>query len=283
MLEEVAATSSENEPPDQIFSPLSWQLDETSVGDDNFIGLIILSANHRAGSTLLQRICNARPETLIWGEHNAMLTHFESIYSSISRFMATGISDDERKQFFEQGENPNLWIANMCPDIECAQRAIVESVRAFLRVYYSPYREGHDIIGFKEVQYNRGELELLRKCYPESDILMLVRNPLDTRRSTPADWYPSLQLWMEMWNDRVACFKEYDSADSRCHLIKYEDLISKEKNAIEIVLDTAKITREQFDMVVGNKLGGSRGEICPDVEGAIREVCREMMAAMGYN
>jgi len=66
------------------YSPLSWNLDEISTDADGLLQLVILSANHRAGSTLLQRICNARQGTLIWGEHGGVLRHYAEVFSGVA-------------------------------------------------------------------------------------------------------------------------------------------------------------------------------------------------------
>lgn len=262
------------------YSPLSWRIGEESTADSRFISLIILAANHRAGSTLLQRICNSRKKTLIWGEHNALLRHFASIYADAARFSTA--SGGERERFFAQGENPNLWIANMCPELEYAQRAVVASARAFLRAFYSQYLENHDIIGFKEVQYGRSELELLRKCYPEANVLLLVRNPLNTWKSTPPSWYPSLDYWIEKWNGRVNCFRNFAAGDPNCHLLRYEDLIRRDGKTMEIVGETAKISRKQIKMVLAKKIGGKRGKLEKADKKAIGDRCRAEMEALRY-
>jgi hypothetical protein len=49
------------------FAPLSWPLREEPRHDTRCINLVILSPVHRSGSTLLQRICNARKGTLVEG------------------------------------------------------------------------------------------------------------------------------------------------------------------------------------------------------------------------
>lgn len=262
------------------FSPLSWQFSEELTADSRFIGLVILSANHRAGSTLLQRICNAREKTLIWGEHNALLRHFADIYDDADRL--AGIGGEEREIFFKKGKNPNLWIGSMSPELEYAQRAIVESARRFLCAYYNHHESNHDLIGFKEVQYGRGELELLRRCYPAANIFLLIRNPINTWNSTPLSWYPSLDDWIEKWVSRVRCFRRVAAGDPHCHLIRYEDLVRQDEQTMEIICETAKISRKQLKMVLAKKIGKTKGAI--DVSGheVIRERCRDEMEAMGY-
>jgi len=266
---------------DKYFSPLGWTLPPAAECESLELGLIIFSANHRAGSTLLQRICNARKGTLIWGEHGGLLLHFTDIYLSAAAFCSVGAK--EREAYFSAGEDPNLWIANMCPELSRAQLAVVESVRALFAAFYGQHRATHDLIGFKEVAYGRGELELLRACYPQARFLLLIRNPLDTWRSTPRDWYSSLDYWIESWNSRVRDFRAFAARDARSHLIRYEDLIRREPAVEAVLAEAAQVSGEMYADVLSHKIGSTRRATQPEaVEQKIREQCREAMEALGY-
>lgn len=268
---------------DMIYSPLAWPLDHENDGpsaDAKFINLIILSATQRAGSTLLQRICNTRRGTLIWGEHGGMLAHFCDIYWCAAYFSSVG--GLERDAYFQQGENPNVWIASMSPELSYARRAIIHSARALLNTYYSQYREGRDILGFKEVAYGRSELELLRRCYPEAHILCLVRHPFHTWRSTPRSWCPSLDRWTTKWNEVVKCFRDFTESDGRSHLIRYEDLIRQEAGVMDSLAKAAKVTPEQVASVLAHKIGSNNAELGEADRMAILSHCSEQMNALGY-
>ena len=82
----------------------------------------------------MQRICNARKKTLIWGEHGAVLQYFREIYASAGYFAVAGTQ--ERDDYFRQAENPNLWIASMSPDLEHVRRAMVTAVRSLMASMY---------------------------------------------------------------------------------------------------------------------------------------------------
>jgi hypothetical protein len=260
---------------------LNWRLEDGASPEPHPLNLIILSANHRTGSTLLQRICNARKGTLIWGEQGSLLTHFVNIYNSVVRTSLFG--RQEREDYFSQGENPNLWIANMCPEIEYAQSGLIRSIRTFYGAFFAAYRNTHDILGFKEVQYGREELELLCVCYPKAQFLLLIRNPLDTWRSTPREWYPSLDYWIDKWIEKVQCFMEFNQKRSNCHLLRYEDLLLKKRTTISILHKVAKISHEQFSSVLKHKTGSSRKEISESDREAILERCCDTMKAVGYD
>ncbi len=266
---------------DGTYEPFRWRLRKESPPDAPALNLFILSANHRAGSTLLQRICNARKGTLIWGEHGGVLKYFSDIYATAGYFALAGTQ--ERDQYFRQDENPNLWVASMSPELEYVQRAILSSARQFLATLYAQYHEGHDILGFKEVQYDYGEMQLLRRCYPQAHVLLLIRNPLNTWRSTPRDWwYVSLEEWTAKWNQIARCFRDAAKMDAHCHLIRYEDLIRQDEKTMAILAEVAKVSRQQVSAVLAHKIGSVNAGLSESEQDAILERCREPMETFGY-
>ena len=266
-------------PGNLAYHPTSWRLSD-GLADAEFLDLLILSPVHRTGSTLLQRICNSRKETLIWGEHGGVLMQFASIFVNAACFSMAG--EAERKQYFSQGENPNLWIANMCPELEYVQQAVVNSARTLMNTLYGPYRKNHDILGFKEVQYRRDELELLRRCYPKAQFLLLLRNPLDAWKSTGGDWYPSLEDWTAKYNSGVLGYHAFAKDDANSHLLRYEDLIGQESKAMAVLTDVACVSREQISMVLAHKIGSNPRSLSDSDRDAILATCRESMELLGY-
>jgi hypothetical protein len=268
--------------PGDPYLPLHWHLHEKDAADSRFLGLFILSAGQRAGSTLLQRICNARKGTLIWGEHGGFLSHFTDIYANASYFALSGAG--ERNLFFGRGEDPNLWTASMSPDLDYVQLAMVDGVRALLNSLYGQYREQHDLLGFKEVRYGTDEAELLLKCYPASKFLLLVRNPFNCWKSMLPEWGWTVDRWASEWDGFVRSFRSLAAAHERCHLIRYEDIIQQETHALETIEDVARVSRRQVLQVLANKLGSSGARQC--ITDADRDVilrhCRKSMQALGY-
>jgi hypothetical protein len=263
------------------YFPKSWQIGEAPPDESRFLNLIILSLLHRSGSTLLQRICNARKKTLIWGEHCAVLKQFADIYKSVGGFSIT--QSAEREEYFARGEDPNLWIANMCPDVDHVRMAIVNSARTLLNTLYRQHRESHDIVGFKEVQYGRAEAELLRQCYPETKILFLVRHPFNMWNSTPRDWYPSFEAWADAWNTTARDFIMLARTEPNCLLIRYEDLVRKEPKTLEVLTEVAQVTDQEIANVLGHKIGSGRVGISDTERRTILKRCREPMELLGYS
>jgi hypothetical protein len=263
------------------YRPERWPLPEHLPSEAELLDLLILAPIHRTGSTLLQRICNARKGTLIWGEHGGILTRFSTIFADAALFSLMGQS--EREAYFRRDEDPNLWIANMCPELECVQQALIDSARALLSTLYGRYRKDHDILGFKEVQYGRAELELLRRCYPKAHFLLLLRNPLDTWKSTPKDWYPSFDNWIAKYNEGVWGYCEFAEHDAHCHVLRYEDLIAQEPDTMAVLAEVAKVSKQEVSMVLAHKIGSTRRSI---LDNSQREVilahCRAPMEVLKY-
>jgi hypothetical protein len=165
---------------------------------------MISSATHRMGSTLTQRIFNARPKTLIWGENGGALTNFLDIYKNIILWSNYATTSGERDNYFNSNENPNTWIANIIPELDYSEKVVFGSVRSFYNNLYNS--DKHDFIGFKEVRYGKDEIELFKKCYPNAMVILLIRNPIDTYRSlinVNRDWYQTVENYMSIWNKRI--------------------------------------------------------------------------------
>jgi hypothetical protein len=278
--EEAEATRSASKTPEELtYCPRCWQLPEQTA-DEQSLDLLVLSPVHRTGSTLLQRICNSRKGTLVWGEHGGVLTHFATIFTGVASFAVAG--ESERDQYFTQGENPNLWIANMCPELESVQEAMVKSARTLLNTLYGRYRKNHDMLGFKEVQYGRAELELLRRCYPKAQFLLLLRNPLNTWKSTPRRWYPSLEHWTKKYNEGVLGYLDFATTDANCHVLRYEDLVQRESKVMAVLSEVARLSPETVATVLAHKIGSSSSFLSAPDQDIILAACRKTMERLGY-
>ncbi|MFP5109873.1 sulfotransferase [Neobacillus sp. C211] len=248
------------------------------------IDLVISAASLRSGSTLLQRIFNARRNTLIWGEHRGCLTDFCHIYKNI--LGASNKWGETREEFFGNGENPNIWVATMVPSPKYIEEAILRSVKTFLNSLYQENNEGHDIVGFKEVRYGRDELNLFRKCYPDAQIILLIRNPIHSWESYPKDWedYRSADHFAEQWNKNVSFYLEFAQTDTSTHLIQYEKLVEKEPSTIKLISELGQLTDEEIDYVLSNKISGTNQQksINNDAIKMINDICKKNMEQLEY-
>ncbi|WP_432401152.1 sulfotransferase [Wukongibacter sp. M2B1] len=244
--------------------------------------LIISAVSQRTGSTLLQRIFNKRKNTLIWGEHGGVLKVYLNIYETTSYFSL--VSKQERNNYFEKGEDPNQWIANMTPEDKYVKAAVVNSLRTFLDSLYMQYRDSHDIIGFKEVHYGR-ELELLRDCYPFANIILLVRNPIDIWKSLPHkknNLWISLEELIKEWNEKTSLYLEYQKKYNNFYLVRYEDIVRKKTSTIELISKLGKLSLGDIDEVLECKLYSTSKEIPQQDREMIVKGCSESMKKLGY-
>lgn len=220
--------------------------------------LLISSATHRMGSTMVQRIFNTRDKNLIWGENGGCLSNFVSIYKNTVRFSEH--SHKERQNYFGDRENSNTWIANMTPDVGIVNNYILKSIQEYHKMYHS---STHDFVGYKEVRYGKNELELFRYAFPKCNVILLVRNPLHTYNSiiTLTDqWYNGVSGFMEVWQNRINEYVEIDAMCKNFHLVKYEDIVSRNPSVIEKLCDIGKLDIEEVNKVLNCKIGSAGGK-----------------------
>ncbi|KAB2329370.1 sulfotransferase [Cytobacillus depressus] len=248
--------------------------------------ILISAATHRSGSTLLQRIFNARMKTLIWGEHNGVLTNFCELEKKLSDYASK--FEHQREVYFKTNENPSNWIATMNPSKKFIDNAVHHSVKAFLDNLYAEHNKTHDIIGFKEVRYGQAELELFRKCYPHTKIILLVRNPIDVWRSHSNHlkkevYNHSLEKFIKKWRNHVLYYINLAKNDPNAYFLKYEDIVARKPKTLNTILDVADITMEEFNSVLDVKIKGlNKGTTKPNDLHRIEMKCSDIMEQLNY-
>lgn len=243
--------------------------------------IIISSATHRSGSTLLQRIFNVRKKTLIWGEQDGLLTNFYNIHRKLKHYSEN--LEQQRLNYFNNNENPNHWIACMNPEMEFVNKAVINSIKVLFDSLYEQYRAEHDIIGFKEVRYGENELTLFRNCYPDTEIVLLVRNPIDVWKSMlGAGLGNNVANFTKKWKDHTSYYLQLSKIDSKSHLIKYENIVNKDQTTIETISKLGKISSEEIDTVISKKIWSTPRAISNVEEHIILKECGTIMKQYGY-
>jgi hypothetical protein len=240
--------------------------------------IVISAATHRAGSTLVQRIFNARPETLIWGEHDGILTAFLRTQRRLVEFAER--AERERHNYFASGESPNVWTASMTPPLPLIEQAFNRSLKSYLDTLYVD--ETHDVVGFKEVRYGQPEIDLLLSLYPSLRIILLTRHPVTTWQSVPSGWFHSLDHFVHTWNTHTEEYLAYAQNRSNCTLIRYEDLVSVEPDTVKTICKLAQISEQTLSGVLSHKLNSTSRPISASDEKALRNGCAAMMSALNY-
>lgn len=247
--------------------------------------IIISSATHRSGSTLLQRILNARKKTLIWGENGGCLTNFYQIYTNTIYY--SNYSRKEREDYFNNGENPNNWIACMTPPPDEVEKAMIKTVKTFHNsLYRENYEYMHDLFGYKEVRYGIQELNLLRKCYPNCIIILLIRNPVNVWKSLSnrgrTETYGSLEKFTKLWSNRVNSYLKLSQQDNKMHLIRYEDIVGKSSDVMDLIAQIGRLNKKEIDDVLSVKISTSSKPISKTVKKYITRKCKKVMRQVGY-
>lgn len=188
----------------------------------------------------------------------------------------------EKEAYFGSGENPNTWIANMSPHPERIEAGVERALRAYFESAYAEYRDRHDRIGFKEVRYGRPELELLKACYPDAAIVLIVRHPVPAWKSAAPIWEHDADAFARTWNERAVAYAELADPGRGIHLIRYEDLIGRDEATLALLADLAGIGRRDIDSVLNVPLNSTRAERDGQELERIRRLCREGMNRLGY-
>lgn len=194
--------------------------------EDSLRPVFLFGCAWRCGSTLLQRLISSSGEVFIWGENQAMTDHLLKIHLEISQW--SSLIEKQNRNYKER--SLKAWIANLNPDFP---HGLVTAASAYLLYYYhfETIKLGYRRWGFKEVRHDSSHAKFLLKCFPNAQIIFIIRHLKDVLASNAANsWYSSLgsakgvtQTWMQ----NVSSFVNVD--DSRVLLVKYEDLVANPK------------------------------------------------------
>jgi hypothetical protein len=242
--------------------------------------IVISAIAHRTGSTLVQRIFNRRQRTIVWGEHGGALTHMAAGFQEAERFCRKG--EKEKRAYLATTDKSSAWTARMSPSPEHLEAAVTASVRAFLDTFYHELRDMKDLVGFKEVRYGRAELELVRRAYPDAQVVLLLRDPVDVWRSMP-DWGRSLDMLITDYKRRAAEYLELADREG-FFLLRYEDVVAKTRDALALLANLGRLTAAEITEVVdGKRLRSTRHEVPVADIRRIRQECHGTLERLGYD
>lgn len=150
---------------------------------------MVVACSGRCGSTLLQSIINTHPDFLIWGEHNGFLRQLAAAYYEARHERFPDQSGLDAEQRIKKLRNPRHWAAwqNLCGEAEFQER-----FRAFIRSLFADPSGQAMRWGFKEIRYSRSSkdqaLKLMFDCFPETRLIILIRDPEATIFSILSHW-----------------------------------------------------------------------------------------------
>lgn len=150
--------------------------------------VFLFAAGWRSGSTLLQRLLNSSPETVIWGEPYEYLSVLDSLLAPLSRFSAEippeGAFPPPVEKLSQEQVREALtkrFIANLTPPMEDLKQAHW----AFHDTLFgrAARAAGRDRWGLKLVRCTAAVARYLRWLYPNAKLVYLYRDPFAAYRS----------------------------------------------------------------------------------------------------
>lgn len=210
-------------------------------------GQLFLIGSGRSGTTLIQRIVNTFPNTMIWGEHGGFLTKIADAYfflkenASMHEFSYDQKIDLSSKYDLSSYNDCRIWQAWINwfrpDDIDEMFRKIVEN-------FFCPKEfEGLELWGFKEIRYSGRDkvIPFLTSIYPNAVFLFITRSSLNTLESQVTTfhkgnskflklkrffWLPKIIGLAREWTLQNQSYLDYSKADpARYRLIRYEDVL----------------------------------------------------------
>lgn len=196
----------------------------------------------------MQSILNTHSDFLIWGEHNGFLRQIAAAYYEArhERFPdRSGLDGPARVQRLRTLRHWAAW------DNLLGEDEFVEHFREFIRSFFSDPAGNATRWGFKEIRYGRSSkdqtLKFLFECFPETRLILLVRDPESTIFSILSHWVfageregklnvPDLDAQVlaaaHSWNVQYMHLHHLAQAHpGKCLKLRYEDLTGAESAA----------------------------------------------------
>lgn len=199
---------------------------------------VIVFTCGRTGSTLLIRMLNCLPRTIVWGEHNGALRPLLSSYARLrtvadNKFVARAANllqpvYDREPILSGQGMSIEWLNWFSTADVDRLYRELITGL-----FHPDSAKQRFSRWGFKEIQYRDGELGLLRMLFPAMRTIILYRNPAAVLASQfrnfakhDGERMPKIQRNVEGFFQFAAQQAERkDQADNPPLFISYEEIV----------------------------------------------------------
>ena len=137
----------------------------------------------------MQSILNTNPEFLIWGEHNGFLRQIAAAYYDAAHPLFPDKLDFGVEQRIARLRDRRRWPAWDNPG---GGAEFLERFRAFIRSFFADPTGQATRWGFKEIRYARQAddraLRFMFDCFPETRLIVLIREPEPTIFSSLSRW-----------------------------------------------------------------------------------------------
>lgn len=248
--------------------------------------LLLAASSHRSGSTLLQRYITAVSRTFVWGESGPFI---ESLWRAAEGWPSTKRNERDYREIMDDPSSiERRYTPNLAPPLD----TLLDEMRRSVRAVYARMPDGYDAWGWKAVSYGAGEIDFVRRLFPQIRIVLLVRDPWDVARSIRRkgwidrrgyyrDMADAAEHWMLRTRDFIAIA---DRDDAATMLLRYEDLHDRLDDLhafLGLDVDPARSAQ-----VLSRKLGTaptlSRFRLTDEDMEAVTTVAGEVAGTLGY-
>lgn len=156
--------------------------------DDPRMRPVFLFCTGRSGSTLLLRYVNLIDNVTVWGEHGGIVTELRTVHERLTTEpVLTWMHRTRKTADLFASKRPVLASANTRRTAEWANSfEPSDADHAFRRMLAELFCVGLPPTrrwGFKEIRYGRAEMDFLRRLFPDSRFIVLLRDPAATLAS----------------------------------------------------------------------------------------------------
>ncbi len=241
--------------------------------------IVISASSRRSGSTWLQRIVYASTDIFVWGESFPLIELLGTIFANFQYNQS--VQAKETENFFSNEQEPTLWTANITPSLSKLKRAN----NAFFSEYYGGNDRPH--YGWKEVHYGSQEIKFIHEIFPETKIILLVRNPINVIRSLAAQGWigkyedtQNIEMICNTWMERTREYFEFKE-DPRFLFIRYEDIHFRISDILDFIGGKSnKNVERAFNTYVGDSK--KLFPLGKEDEEMIVRICAKEMVELGY-
>lgn len=212
--------------------------------------IVFVTSLPRSGSTLLQKMLSVSPDVASSAEPWLMLPFWSTRQASVGRAV----------YFHHTAANAiNDFIGNIAD----GEAAYARAVGDFARPLYTAAAAGKPVFLDKTPRYYL-MLPLLRRALPDSQIVVLLRNPLAVLASICETFNRGRFVWFEYWLDWLEghrCLAQaVREAGTNQQLVRYEHLVSAPAEVLPPICESLGIQYTD-NMVSGYQAAELRGRM----------------------
>jgi hypothetical protein len=197
--------------------------------------IIVTAPSARNGITLLQRLLNSTPDTIVFGENTMLVDHLPRLVLAATKTHADhgAAHAASLRRFLDEGGE--YWSSDLWPDTESFVRIALGAFAQAVSVYAETAEgSGRGRWGIKNPMTDPDMVARLRMLLPAARIVFIHRDLFDVARSAKARRFvqtdDDLDRLADAWQANL--LRMLDAADDRVLVIRYEDLVGGPEETI---------------------------------------------------